>query len=49
VAEIPGSGIGLYIVNSIVTELGGRVLVESTPNKGTKFTVCLKHAEAGQE
>ncbi len=49
VAEIPGSGIGLYIVNSIVTELGGRVLVESTPNKGTKFTVCLKQAEAGQE
>ena len=48
VAEIPGSGIGLYIVNSIVTELGGRVLVESTPNKGTRFTVCLKHAEAGQ-
>jgi PAS domain S-box-containing protein len=45
VAEIPGSGIGLYIVNSIVTELGGRVLVESTPNKGTKFTVYLKHAE----
>lgn len=46
VAEIPGSGIGLYIVNSIVTELGGKVLVESAPNKGTKFTVCLKHAEA---
>ena len=46
VAEIPGSGIGLYIVNSIVTELGGKILVDSIPNKGTTFTVCLKHAEA---
>jgi len=45
VAEIPGSGIGLYIVNSIVTELGGKILVESTPNVGTTFTVCLKRAE----
>jgi PAS domain S-box-containing protein len=42
VAEIPGSGIGLYIVNSIITELGGKILVESTPNQGTTFTVCLK-------
>lgn len=45
VAEIPGSGIGLYIVNSIVTELGGKILVESIPDKGTTFTVCLKRAE----
>jgi PAS domain S-box-containing protein len=45
VAEIPGSGIGLYIVNSIVTELGGKILVDSIPDKGTTFTVCLKHAE----
>ena len=44
VAEIPGSGIGLYIVNSIVKELGGEITVEST-NKGTTFTVCLKRAE----
>jgi signal transduction histidine kinase len=45
VAEIPGSGIGLYIVNSIVTELGGEILVESIANKGTTFTVCLQRAE----
>jgi signal transduction histidine kinase len=45
VAEIPGSGIGLYIVNSIVTELGGEILVESIANKGTTFTVCLRRAE----
>jgi signal transduction histidine kinase len=44
VAEIPGSGIGLYIVNSIVGELGGEILVESIANKGTTFTVCLRRA-----
>jgi PAS domain S-box-containing protein len=44
-AEIPGSGIGLYIVNSIVEELGGEITVESIPEKGTTFTVCLKRAE----
>jgi PAS domain S-box-containing protein len=45
VAEIPGSGIGLYIVNSIVSELGGEIRVESIPNKGTTFTVCLRRPE----
>jgi PAS domain S-box-containing protein len=45
IAEVPGSGIGLYIVNSIVTELGGKITVDSVPNKGTTFTVCLKCAK----
>jgi PAS domain S-box-containing protein len=42
VAEIPGSGIGLYIVKSIVEELGGKIKVASEINKGTKFIVSLK-------
>lgn len=45
VAEIPGSGIGLYIVNSIVQELGGQITVDSIPNNSTTFTVCLKRVE----
>jgi PAS domain S-box-containing protein len=45
-AEIPGSGIGLYIVHSIISELGGEILVKSVPNQGTTFTVCLKRAGA---
>lgn len=44
-AEIPGSGIGLYIVKSIIRELGGSISVESQVNRGTKFTVRLNLAE----
>jgi two-component system phosphate regulon sensor histidine kinase PhoR len=43
IAEIPGSGIGLYIVKSIVDELGGSIHVESVMNEGTTFIVSLKH------
>lgn len=44
IAEIPGSGIGLYIVKSIVEELGGSIQVQSTPGEGTTFIVSLKPA-----
>lgn len=46
IAEIPGSGIGLYIVKSIVEELGGRITVHSEANKGTTFVVILKKADS---
>jgi len=45
VAEIPGSGIGLYIVKSIIDELGGMIFVVSEVNCGTTFTVKLKLKE----
>ncbi|HET9911563.1 MAG TPA: ATP-binding protein, partial [Anaerolineales bacterium] len=42
IAEIPGSGIGLYIVKSIIEELGGTIRVKSVLNQGTTFIVSLK-------
>jgi PAS domain S-box-containing protein len=45
IAEIPGSGIGLYIVKSIVEELGGNITVESELNMGTTFIISLRRSE----
>jgi signal transduction histidine kinase len=36
-----GMGIGAYESYQYVHELGGRILVESTPNVGTRFCVLL--------
>jgi CheY-like chemotaxis protein len=36
-----GTGLGLSTVHAIVTQSQGKVTVESTPNKGTCFTVVL--------
>jgi signal transduction histidine kinase len=44
IAEIPGSGIGLYIVKSIIEELGGNISVESVQNQGATFTIALRNA-----
>ena len=36
-----GTGIGLSIVEQIVTQHGGRIEVTSTPGKGSCFTMVL--------
>ena len=41
-----GTGIGLSIVEQIVTHHGGRVDVTSTPGKGSCFTMVLKASRA---
>ncbi len=40
-----GTGLGLYISNNIVTSMGGRLDVESTVGRGTRFVLCLPVAE----
>ncbi len=41
IQEIPGSGVGLYIVKSIIEELQGTLTVHSVLNKSTTFEVWL--------
>ncbi|MBA3779024.1 MAG: Hpt domain-containing protein [Chloroflexi bacterium] len=41
VTEISGRGIGLDVVREQVTELGGAIDVESTPGRGSRFTLRL--------
>jgi signal transduction histidine kinase len=44
-----GTGLGLTIVQRIVTEHGGNILVESEPGKGTKFEVRLPVANSNEQ
>ena len=44
-----GTGLGLSLVHSIVSDLGGAVDVESEPGRGSAFTVLLpRHPRASQ-
>jgi signal transduction histidine kinase len=40
-----GTGLGLYICRTIVTQLGGDVRVESEPDQGARFIVALPAAD----
>jgi len=41
VSEISGRGVGMDVVRAEVAALGGRVEVQSTAGKGTRFTISL--------
>ena len=40
-----GTGLGLSIVHGIISRAGGSIEVESTPNRGTTFTIILSAVE----
>ena len=40
-SKVPGVGLGLPIVKSLIDMMNGTIQVESKLNKGTKFTVEL--------
>ncbi len=48
VHNVKGSGLGLALVRHIARAHGGDVLVESAPEKGSKFTIALPLAPGSQ-
>ncbi|MBC6609767.1 PAS domain-containing protein [Hymenobacter sp. BT507] len=43
--HVHGTGVGLYLVNRLVEQAGGRIAVESTVGEGTTFRVYLSGSE----
>jgi len=41
VSDISGRGVGMDVVRRNITELGGRVSIESDPGKGSRFSMTL--------
>ncbi|TCP58841.1 two-component system chemotaxis sensor kinase CheA [Tumebacillus sp. BK434] len=41
ISDISGRGVGLDVVKTKIESLGGRVVVQSTPGQGTKFSIQL--------
>jgi two-component system phosphate regulon sensor histidine kinase PhoR len=39
--QISGSGVGLFIVKSLVDKMNGKIMIESELNKGTTFEIWL--------
>lgn len=39
--DIPGNGLGLYIANNIILSHNGEIKVNSEPEVGSTFTICL--------
>ena len=47
--HIPGTGLGLNIVSSIVAAHGGEVTLESELGRGTTFRVTLPHQSTSDD
>ncbi|HMI02738.1 MAG TPA: PAS domain S-box protein [Pedobacter sp.] len=44
-SDVPGSGLGLYIVKCIIEKLGGTIMLESGSDSRTTFTIKLKNSK----
>lgn len=44
--KIDGKGLGLYLVRSQTTAMGGKIDVESTPGEGTTFKIYLRNSQS---
>ena len=47
--KVPGTGLGLPIIKSMIELMGGSIQVESTQGAGTKFTVDISFDTASEE
>jgi signal transduction histidine kinase/ActR/RegA family two-component response regulator len=47
-SHLPGTGLGLVVTRQLIDAMGGRLIVTSTPNEGSCFTLELQLAEAVQ-
>lgn len=47
--KVKSSGLGLAIVSSLVEKENGRITVESTPHKGTCFTIKIPHDKSSTQ
>ncbi|MGH2704052.1 MAG: ATP-binding protein [Actinomycetota bacterium] len=47
--QFGGTGIGLYIVRSLVEAMGGRVWVRSTPGEGSRFLFSLNRPDVSSD
>jgi signal transduction histidine kinase len=45
--HVEGRGLGLYLVKTQITALGGRIDVKSKEGEGTAFTLWVKNTQAG--
>ncbi|MEI8397082.1 MAG: chemotaxis protein CheA, partial [Rhodospirillaceae bacterium] len=41
VTELSGRGVGMDVVRQTITDLGGQIIVESTPGRGSRFSLIL--------
>jgi signal transduction histidine kinase len=47
--HVDGKGMGLYLVKTQVTALGGKIEVESKVNVGTTFKVFLRNVDENEK